>query len=399
MYGTKNISGHIHYVGVNDRSKAKFENLWTLPNGVSYNSYLIADEKVALLDTVDICYVEQFMRKIDSVLQGRSIDYLIVNHMEPDHSSSIRILQQRYPEMKIVGNQRTFGMLQGFYGVIDNLYEVKDGDMLDLGYHKLQFVMTPMVHWPEVMMSYDTTDKVLFSADAFGCFGALHGAIIDRDMEIERYWSEMYRYYANIVGKYGSPVQKALQKLADYEIRTICSLHGPVWSEHLAKAVDLYDRMSRYEGEEGVVIAYGTMYGNTEEMAEAIASSLANHGVKRIIMHNLAKSDISEVLGDVFRYKGLIVGCPTYSNELFPEVKSLMDKIQTRELKNRYFAYFGSFAWASASVKHLSAIAEKMNWEVVADPADMKQGYSQPIEDLCSEIGRQMALRLADKAE
>ncbi|MGL5894582.1 MAG: FprA family A-type flavoprotein [Bacteroidales bacterium] len=396
MYRTNNICGKVHYVGVNDRSKAKFENLWTIPTGVSYNSYLIADEKVALLDTVDISYVDVFIRKVESVLQGRSIDYLIVNHMEPDHSSSIRLLTQRYPNIKIVGNQRTFGMLEGFYGLHNNLLEVKEGDVLDLGHHKLEFVMTPMVHWPEVMMCYDSTEKVLFSADAFGCFGALDGGVIDREMNCDRYWNEMYRYYSNIVGKYGSPVQKAMQKLADIEINTICSLHGPVWSEYKDKAIAIYDKLSRYEGEEGVVIAYGTMYGNTEEMAEAIADALSKGGVRNIIMHNLAKSDISVVLGDVFRYKGLIVGSPTYSNELYPEVKSLMDKIQTRELKNRLFAGFGSFAWAGASVKQLSAIADKMKWEIVAEPVEMKQGITSSIEEMCYEIGSQMAKRVVE---
>ena len=395
MYGTKKISGHIYYVGVNDRTTERFERLWSLRKGISYNSYLIVDEKVALVDTVDICYIETFLKKIDRVLKGRTIDYLIVNHMEPDHSSSIAAIKRLYPNMKIVGNAKTIAMIDGFYGITGDEMEVKEGDTLNLGHHNLNFIFAPMVHWPEVMMTYDSTDKVLFSADAFGCFGALDGGVIDEEMSIERYWPEMYRYYATIVGKYGSPVQKVLQKLSSYDFNYICSLHGPVWKKHISEAVTIYDRLSRYEGVDGVVVAYGSMYGNTEEMAEEIATALAENGIKKIVMHNMSKSDISEVLGDVFKYKGLIIGSPTYSNELFPEVKSLVDKIQTRDIKNRTFAYFGSYAWAGASVKILSAFAEKMKWEVV-EPAsvEMKQGMKEDTLQKCYELGKAMAEKL-----
>lgn len=398
MYKLKEIAEKIYYVGVNDRQKALFENMWPLPYGVSYNSYLIVDEKTVLVDTVDVCYSDIFLKKIADALQGRPLDYLIVNHMEPDHAGSIRLLRQQYPDVQFVGNNKTFGMLNGYHGITDGLYEVKEGDVLNTGAHQLVFYMAPMVHWPEVMVTYDQTDKILFSADAFGTYGTLDGAVVDEDMNVEHYWEEMMRYYANIVGKYGSPVQKALQKLSGVEVRTICSTHGPVWREYAAKAVEMYDRLSRYEGEDGVVIIYGSMYGNTEQMAEAVASSLAANGVKNIIMHNASKTHASYILKDVFKYKGVIVGSPTYSNQLYPEVASVLSKIELREVKDRLFGYFGSFTWAGAAVKRLAAFGEKMKWEIVGEPVEQKQGLSADKYEACWALGEAMAKRLRGEA-
>ena len=394
----KEIANQIYYVGVNDRQKTLFENMWPLPYGVSYNAYLIVDEKTVLIDTVDVCYSDLFLKKVAEALQGRTLDYLIVNHMEPDHAGSIRLLRQQYPGVKIVGNTKTFGMLAGFHGITDGLYEVKEGDTLNTGVHQLSFYMAPMVHWPEVMVTYDATDKILFSADAFGTYGTLDGAVVDKDMDCSHYWDEMVRYYANIVGKYGNPVQRALQKLSALEIQTICSTHGPVWQEHVAKAVGIYDRLSRYEAEEGVVILYGSMYGHTEQMAEVIASALADQGVKRIVMHNVSKTPASYILADVFSYKGIIVGSPTYSNQLFPEVEAVLSKIELREVKNRLFGYFGSFSWAGAAVKRLAAFGEKMKWETVGTPAEQKQGMTAADHAACYALGEAMAEQLKSKA-
>lgn len=391
----KEIANQIYYVGVNDRQKTLFENMWPLPYGVSYNAYLIVDEQTVLVDTVDVCYSDLFLKKVADALQGRTLDYLIVNHMEPDHAGSIRLLRQQYPDVKIVGNSKTFGMLAGFHGITDGLYEVKEGDTLNTGTHQLSFYMAPMVHWPEVMVTYDATDKILFSADAFGTYGTLDGAVVDKDMDCSHYWDEMVRYYANIVGKYGNPVQRALQKLSALEIKTICSTHGPVWQEHVAKAVGIYDRLSRYEAEEGVVILYGSMYGHTEQMAEVIASALADQGVKRIVMHNVSKTPASYILADVFRYKGIIVGSPTYSNQLFPEVEAVLSKIELREVKNRLFGYFGSFSWAGAAVKRLAAFGEKMKWETVGTPAEQKQGMTAADYAACYALGEAMAKKLS----
>lgn len=391
----KEIANQIYYVGVNDRQKALFENMWPLPYGVSYNAYLIVDEQTVLIDTVDVCYSDLFLKKVAEALQGRTLDYLIVNHMEPDHAGSIRLLRQQYPDVKIVGNTKTFGMLAGFHGITDGLYEVKEGDTLNTGAHQLSFYMAPMVHWPEVMVTYDATDKILFSADAFGSYGTLDGAVVDKDMDCSHYWDEMVRYYANIVGKYGNPVQRALQKLSALEIKTICSTHGPVWQEHVAKAVGIYDRLSRYEAEDGVVILYGSMYGHTEQMAEVVAAALADNGVKRIVMHNVSKTPASYILADVFRYKGIIVGSPTYSNQLFPEVEAVLSKIELREVKNRLFGYFGSFSWAGAAVKRLAAFGEKMKWETVGTPAEQKQGMTAADYAACYALGEAMAKKLS----
>lgn len=391
MYKLKEIADKIYYVGVNDRQKALFENMWPLPYGISYNSYLIVDEKTVLVDTVDVCYSDIFLKKIEDALAGRELDYLIVNHMEPDHAGSIRLLRHRYPGVQIVGNTKTFGMLAGFHGIKEGLYEVKEGDSLNIGNRSLTFYMAPMVHWPEVMVTYDATDKLLFSADAFGTYGALDGGVIDTEMNVEHFWEEMVRYYANIVGKYGSPVQMALRKLSGLEIQTICSTHGPVWRKNISKVVGIYDRLSRYEGEEGVVVVYGSMYGNTEQMAEAIASSLADNGVRNIVMHNVSKSPASYILKDIFKYKGLIVGSPTYSNQLFPEVDSLLTKIEMREVKNRYFGYFGSFCWAGAAVKRLCAFGEKMKWQTVGCPVEQKQGLIADKYEDCLALGKAMA--------
>ena len=388
----KAVAKDIYYVGVNDRQKALFENLWPLPGGVSYNSYLIVDDKTVLVDTVDICYSDLFFKRVAKLLNGRKLDYLVVDHMEPDHAGSIRLLRQIYPDVKIIGNKQTFGMLAGYHGITDGLHEVKEGDTLDLGHHKLSFYMAPMVHWPEVMVTYEETEKVLFSADAFGTFGTLDGGVLDTDMDTDRFWSEMTRYYANIVGKYGGPVQRALKKLSGLEIHTICSTHGPVWTKQSGDVIALYDRLSRYEGLDGVTIVYGSMYGHTEQMAEDIATALSDGGVRHIAMHNVSKSHGSYILRDVFNYRGLIVGCPTYSGQLYPEVEMVLSEIKLREVKDRLFSYFGSFTWAGAAVKHLAAYAEAMKWEVVGTPVEQKQGIST--EEQCIALGQAMAERL-----
>ncbi|MCC8155104.1 MAG: FprA family A-type flavoprotein [Tannerellaceae bacterium] len=396
MYKLKEIAEKIYYVGVNDRQKLLFENLWPLPYGVSYNSYLIIDEKTVLVDTVDVCYSDIFLKKIGDALQGRSLDYLIVNHMEPDHAGSIRLLRQQYPDVQIIGNNKTFGMLQGYHGITTGLHEVKEGESVSVGSRELFFYMAPMVHWPEVMVTYDPKEKIIFSADAFGTFGTLNGGIIDTDMNTDHYWEEMIRYYSNIVGKYGNPVQKALQKLAGLDIQTICSTHGPVWRENAQKAIAIYDKLSRYEAEEGVVIVYGSMYGNTEQMAEAIAFSLSAKGIKNIVLHNVSKTPASYILKDVFKYKGLIVGSPTCSNQLFPEVESVLSKIEVRDIKNRIYGYFGTFTWAGAAVKRLAAFGENMKWDIVGPPVEQKQGVSPDTYAQCLTLGEDMADKLKE---
>ena len=388
------IKGKVHYVGVNDRSKYLFEGMWPLPYGVSYNSYLIDDEKVVLVDTVDINFFEIYIHKIKRIIGEKPIDYLIIHHMEPDHSGSIRLIKQHYPNITIIGNKQTFGMIEGYYGVTGQQLLVKDGETLDLGYHKLTFYLTPMVHWPETMMSFDATEGVLFSGDAFGCFGALNGGFLDSRINTDIYWDEMVRYYSNIVGKYGSPVQRAIQKLGNLPISTICSTHGPIWTEYISKVVNIYDKLSKYEAEEGVVIAYGSMYGNTEQMAEVIAEELSAQGIKNIVMHNVSKSNPSYILADIFKYKGLIVGSPTYSNQIYPEIEALISKILIREIKVRYLGLFGSFTWAGAAVKRMGDFATQSQFELIGNTVEMKQGMNDSIYEQCQKLGHDMAQRL-----
>lgn len=389
------IAGRIHYVGVNDRQKERFEGLWELPYGVSYNSYLIDDEKVALVDTVDVAFLEGYLKKIKDILGNRTIDYLIINHMEPDHSGAIRLIKKEYPNITIIGNKLTFNMLEGFYGVSENLQLVKEKDTLELGHHTLRFYMTPMVHWPETMMTFDETEGVIFSGDGFGCYGALNGSFLDNRINTDLFWGEMERYYSTIVGRYGMQVQNAFKKIGGLPIQAICSTHGPVWTgENVEKVIGVYDRLSKYEAFEGVVIAYGSMYGNTEEMAEIIAEELTLQGIKDVCMHNVSKSDASYIIRDIFRYKGLIIGTPTYNNTLYPGVETLLSKLKNRLLKNRYFGCFGSFSWAGGAVKQMTEFIEEVKLEIVTNSVEVKYSLRADTEEQCRALARSMADRL-----
>lgn len=385
----RQLVNNIYYVGVNDRQKDLFENMLPLQYGVSYNSYLINDEKTVLVDTVEHPFVEQLINQVTSVLNGKPLDYLIVNHMEPDHSSGIKTLKLLYPDLQIILNAKTADMLNGYYGISDNLYIVKDGDTFSTGSKTLSFHFTPMVHWPEVMMTYVKEDELLFSADAFGCFGALNGAVIDSELDLTVHYNEMVRYYANIVGKYGLPVQNALKKLSGTPIKMICSLHGPVWKDEIAKVVGIYDTLSKYEAEPGVVIVYGSMYGHTEQMAEAVAEGAASI-TKNVKVYDVSRTNASYILADIFRYKGFICGSPTYCNELYPEINSLLAKIKTRGIKNREFGCFGSFTWAGATLKNFKAFAEEMKWDCVATP-EIKQNMTEEQYKELYNLGRVIA--------
>ena len=400
------ITDKIYYVGVNDRNKNLFEGLWPLPNGVSYNSYLLVDEKVCLIDTVEVDFFTQYLENIHEVIGDRPVDYLVINHMEPDHSGSIALVKKYYPEIQIIGNKKTFGMMQGFYGVQGNEIEVKNGDTLSLGNIELQFVLTPMVHWPETMVTLcnnpATAEEgaVLFSGDAFGCFGALNGGVIDEQINCDTFWLEMVRYYSNIVGKYGTPVQQALKKLAGVKLAYICTTHGPVWHQYIERVIGEYDRMSKYETGEGIVICYGTMYGNTERMAEQIARAASEAGIKNIIVYNVSKTHHSYILRDVFRYKALIVGAPTYNTALYHEMEVLLSELAGKDIKNHYIGWFGSHGWASKAVGKIQEWNEnRLKYEAVGTPVDMKQAMNADVREQCAALGRAMAERLiADRA-
>lgn len=371
MLGKIQVTDGVYWLGVNDRRKHLFENIWPLPNGVAYNSYLIVDEKCALLDTVEMGTDGRYLEWIESILDGRELDYLIINHMEPDHSGEIGSILRRFPNVKIIGNGKTFRILEAYYGVTDNLMEMCDGSELSLGRHNLKFVYTPWVHWPETMMTYETTERILFSADAFGTFGTLDGGIFDDEIDMNYYIDEMRRYYSNIVGKYSNMVQKAICKLNVVTINKICPLHGPVWRTDPCHVLDLYNRWSKYEAEDGVVVIYASMYGNTAEVADYIARKLAEQGVKKIRVHDVSKTHISYLINDIWRYKGVILGSCAYNTQMFPLMENLTREIEHMGVKNKTLGLFGSYSWNGGGVKNLQTFAETIGWELVSEPVDI----------------------------
>jgi len=393
MNSSVKITDDIYYVGVNDRDTALFENLWPLDKGVSYNSYLILDEKTALIDTVKESKISEFFDKIRHLLNGRALDYLIINHMEPDHSGSIPELLQEFPGIKIVGNKTTFQFIKDLYKVEDNFQEIKDGSVLNLGKHTLKFYLTPMVHWPETMMTYDEKDKILFSGDAFGGFGTLDGGIFDDEVRIDFFEDEIRRYFSNIIGKYTKMVQRALNKLKDanVDIDIVAATHGPVWRKDPKRIIDLYDKWSRCETEKGVVIVYGSMYGNTEEMAEYVARKLAEEGIKEIKIMSVSKTHISYIINEIWKYKGLILGSCTYNQGLFPYMESLVQWLAHNDIKNHVLGIFGTYGWSGGGVSTLVKYNEQMKWPLVYEPVEAK--LSAKAEDFkkLDELARAMA--------
>lgn len=383
------ITDRIHYVGVNDSIKELFEGLWPLPYGVSYNSYLINDQKVAVVDTVEAGFEEDFLAEIHEVIGDKPIDYLIVNHMEPDHSSLTAYLLERYPQMKIVANAKTLPMLKGYYDTPEErVLVMAEGQTLSLGSSTLRFHMVPMVHWPETMVTYLEEEHTLFSGDAFGTFGNVDENVIDDEETFEEYRDEMIRYYSNIVGKYGAPVQAALKKLEGLRIDRICSTHGPVWEVNVDQVVALYDQLSRYEVGRGVCIVYGSMYGNTAAAADALAEELEKRGVPYAI-HDLAGNNeeslgLSGALRDVFKYDTVAVGSPTYNGGIYPPAESFMKALAARGIKGRRFYAFGSYTWAAASVRLLNGLAKDMDFNVLGDGMSFAQAYTQEKCDMAA---------------
>jgi flavorubredoxin len=393
MLTTVRITDQIHYIGVNDRETHLFENLWPLDKGVSYNAYLINDEKTAVFDTVKNTKMNDFIEKVISILKDRPLDYLVINHMEPDHSGSIKALQDRYPDLTLVGNAKTFEILENFYGPMKQYHVVKDGDVLSLGKHTLTFYLTPMVHWPETMMTYEQMTGTLFSMDAFGGFGSLDGGIFDDEVNLEFYMDETRRYYSNIVGKYGAMVQKALKKLTDaaIPINIIAPTHGPVWRSAPNCIIDYYDRWSRAETEEGVVIVYGSMYGNTQKMADVIARRLSEKGIKNIRIYDASKTHVSYLVSDIWRFKGLILGSCAYNTGLFPTMETLVNKLENSQLKNRFLGIFGTASWSGGGVSSLNKFAEKMKWQQVGESVEAVSSPKEADFEKCLRMADEMA--------
>ena len=348
------ITNSIRYVGVNDREIDLFEGQYTVPEGMAYNSYVILDERIAVMDSVDARFGDTWLRNIQSVLGERAPDYLIVQHMEPDHSANIEAFAKKYPKALIVSSAKAFAMMKNFYGTdyAHRRVVVGEGDTLELGAHTLSFLAAPMVHWPEVIMTYDAADKVLFSADAFGKFGAL-----DAD---EDWACEARRYYIGIVGKYGVQVQNLLKKAAGLDIQIICPLHGPALKENLPYYIGLYDTWSSYRPEEeGIVIAYTSVYGNTKRAVELLAEKLKENGAPKVVLNDLARCDMAEAVEDAFRYSKMVLATTTYNGEIFPFMKEFIDHLTERNYSNRTVAFIENGSWAPRAAKVMSEMLEK----------------------------------------
>lgn len=364
MQNTRKVTDDIVWVGCNDRRLTLFENLFPIPRGVSYNSYLVMDEKVTLLDTVDVCALQQFMENIDYVLDGKEIDYLIVQHMEPDHGAGIQEMMRRFPNMKIVANAKTIQMIGQFFDLPqeDRVVLVKEGDTLTTGTHTFRFVMAPMVHWPEVMVTYEESEKVLFSADAFGTFGALNGNIFSDELEFDKEWlADTRRYYANIVGKYGMQTQALLKKAAGLDIQLICSLHGPIWRENLSYIIDKYNKWSKYEPEDKeVVMIYGSVYGHTEQAVDALAGKLAEKGIRHIAVYDVSKTHVSELIAEIFRASHIVIACATYNGGIYPPMENLLNDMKALSVQKRTVALMDNGTWAPTAGKQIVKKLEEM---------------------------------------
>ena len=399
MHSTRKVTDDLIYVGGSDRRLSRFENLFPIPKGVSYNSYVLLDEKTVLFDTADESISRQYIENVVHALNGRPLDYMVVQHMEPDHCAMIDDMLRRYPEAKMVCSAKAVGMFAQFYGtdVAARALVVKEGDKLSTGEHTLHFVMAPMVHWPEVMVTYDEKDKILFSADAFGTFGALAGNIFDDEITFDTTWmNDARRYYTNIVGKYGVQVQALLKKAASLDIEMICPLHGPIWRKDLGLLLEKYQKWSTYEPEDKtVMIAYATMYGNTENAANVLAGMLADKGVKNIAMYDVSETDVSELVAESFRCSHLVLAAPTYNSRIQPKMEAYLSDIKALNLQNRTDAAIDPGTWAATAGKQMIGTLEGMkNMTILENTISIKSALAEnqlgALEALADELAKQV---------
>lgn len=401
MQSIQTVSENTIYVGASDRRLAKFENLFPIPRGVSYNAYVILDEKTALLDTADASVGAQFLENVAAALDGRKLDYLIVDHMEPDHTAMIEAVLVRWPDLRLVVNAKTLPMLKMYFptdsAAIDDALVVKEGDTLDLGKHKLTFVMAPMVHWPEVMMTFDTTTGTLFSADAFGTFGALEGALFADEVDFAGKWlDDARRYYTNIVGKYGAQVQSLLKRAAGMEIQMICPLHGPIWRENLEWFLEKYQRWSTYTPEDrGVAIFCGSIYGHTENAAEILAARLAERGVKNIALYDVSHTDVSYLVSEAFRCSHLVLASATYNGEIYTPMENFLRDLACHGLRGRSVALIENGTWAARSGMLMTKLLEEMKEMRVMEgtvtlKSSVKEAQRRGLESLADAIADEL---------
>ena len=393
------IRDSLYWIGGSDRRLALFENVYPIPRGVSYNSYVLLDEKTVLLDTVDASISGLFFENLEYVLNGRTLDYLIVNHMEPDHCAVIGDVVRRYPDVKLVCNAKSVPMLKQFFNfpVEDRTVIVKEMDTLCTGKHTFAFVMAPMVHWPEAMVSYDTVDKILFSADGFGTFGANNGNLFADEVNFERDWlDDARRYFINIVGKYGVQVQNLLKKAATLEIKMICPLHGPVWRENLGWFIEKYDTWSSYKPEDqAVMIAYASIYGNTENAAEILASKLADKGVKNIAMYDVSVTDPSVIVSESFRCSHLVFAAPSYNGGIFTKMETVLSELKAHSLQNRTVAIMENGTWAPVAGRQMREIFASMkNIELLEEGVTIRSAVKEAQEASLEALAEKIASSL-----
>lgn len=399
MHCVKKVTDDLYWIGGSDRRLALFENVYPISRGVSYNSYVLLDEKTVLLDTVDASISGLFFENLEYVLNGRTLDYLIVNHMEPDHCAVIGDVVRRYPDVKLVCNAKTVPMLKQFFNfpVEDRTVIVKEMDTLCTGKHTFAFVMAPMVHWPEAMVSYDTVDKILFSADGFGTFGAINGNLFADEVNFERDWlDDARRYFINIVGKYGVQVQNLLKKAATLEIKMICPLHGPVWRENLGWFIEKYDTWSSYKPEDqAVMIAYASIYGNTENAAEILASKLADKGVKNIAMYDVSVTDPSVIVSESFRCSHLVFAAPSYNGGIFTKMETVLSELKAHSLQNRTVAVMENGTWAPVAGRHMREIFAGMkNIELLEEGVTIRSAVKEAQEASLEALAEKIASSL-----
>lgn len=400
MYCVQKITKDLYWIGGSDRRLGLFEGLHSVPKGMAYNSYLLLDDKTVLFDTVDASISMRFFENIKEVLKGRKLDYLVINHMEPDHSATIGELLLRYPEVTIVANAKVITMIHRFFEFENEvkIQEVKEGSLLNTGVHEFTFLLAPMVHWPEVMVTYDKIDKVLFSADAFGTFGALEGNIFADELNFKEEWlPEARRYYANIVGKYGVQTIKLLEKIEKLEISYLCPLHGPIWRENISWYVEKYKKWGGYIPEErGVVIPFASVYGNTENAASFLANELAKNGVRNIKMFDLSKTEVSYCLSECFRFSHIVFASTTYNGGLFPKMEELLLDIKAHNLKKRTIAFIENGTWAPTAGKQMKELLEQMKEtkiieELVTISSSVKNDTREQLELLAKKIAEDVA--------
>lgn len=371
MYNVKKVTEDLYWIGGDDHRLHLFENIHPIPRGVSYNSYLLLDKKTVLFDTVDWSIGRQFLENLEHVLDGRALDYMVINHMEPDHAAMIEEVMLRYPKVKVISSEKAFYFMNQFGFHIDSSKTeiVKEGDKKSFGKHEILFVAAPMVHWPEAMVSFDTTNGVLFSADAFGSFGALDGKLFNDEVNFDRDWiDDARRYYTNIVGKYGPHVQALLKKAAGIDIKIVCPLHGPVWRNNLGYFIDKYDKWSRYEPEvKGVMIVYASMYGNTENAASVLASKLVEKGMNNVVMYDVSKTHISQLISETFKYSNVVLASVTYNLGIYPLMHNYLMDMKALNVQNRTFAILENGSWACESGRLMREFLENMRNMTVLD--------------------------------